>query len=190
MAVDWNKFKDNIKSYLSKQEAKSSDDAADFFADEYHNFALTAETILSNTITGGLNKDLLSIAFKDAFKKMYESDKDLGLEPYTIIATAIVAYWLTAQFTPTPLHPPATTPTTGITLLFTGLPTPLDIAIETALKAGYKSSTTDDAVDKVASALELAFKTHLLLISGVYNGTMLVGTVVTPVPPVPWIGLK
>ena len=188
MAADWTTFKSNVKDFMMNDKNKTSSTLADKISTEYDNAILKSTTINTNTIIGGNNKTLIKDAFKAAFIMMSKSPIDLELKPYTLIALSIVDYWKSIQINPNPPILPDKTATIGYTITFTGLAKPLDEGLMKAFKSGKDLKTPEQGIDIVLENLVIAFSTHMLLISGTYDG-LLPTDPPSPGTPIPWTGL-
>lgn len=184
MSVDWSGFKSNMTEYFKNNGAKDASECAKKLATEYENAIKTAVTKTGNKILKTGNFIILENGFKLAFETMLKSPINLKLLPYTILASSIVAYWIPVSLNPLPPVPPTISPTTGFTLNFFGLPTPLDKGLQKAFNSGF-----ENPVEVVVDNLILCLKVHMSTISGVYNG--LIPAVPNPVPssPIPFVGL-
>ena len=189
MAADWTTFKTNMKRYMLTYQAKSASDYATKIANEYDSAVMQATLLNGNTLTRGNKKALIEDAFKTAFNLMFQSYTDLGLKPYTTIATAIILYWRGMQINPIPPIPPTVQPSTGFTITFFGLPSPLDEGLRKAFNSGMNITDSNKAIDTVLTNLVTAFSTHMKLISGVYNGLIPSTNGLIAYPPINWTGI-
>lgn len=188
--VNWASFQTNIINFLSNQESSNSmSDTADFFASEYDFAMQTATTLLGNTVTGGTNKSALKSAFETAYTMQLNSPTTLSIAPYTIIAGGVVAYWVGAQFSAAPPHPPCVSPTVGITLLIPGLPVPLNAALMGAFNIGLTIPEVTAAASTIAGLLVTAFTAHLMTMTGLFTGLIPSSAGPVPGPPIPWVGV-
>lgn len=187
MAADWDTFKSNMKDFMVNMKATDINNSADKISTEYDKAVSTATTVNKNKITGG-DKSLIKSAFETSMNLIIKSPIDLGIKPYTIMASGIIGYWKNVKINPLPPVPPDISATTGFTINFFGLPVPLDQGLQKALNSGIDITDLNEAVDLVLTNLVLAFSTHMKLISGVYNG-MIAGPPPIAGPPIPFTGI-
>ena len=184
MSANWDSFKTNMVEYFKSCSSTGPQDSATKLATEYDNAVKTATTLTGNQIIKTGNKQILENGFKLAFETMLNSPLDLVLKPYTLLAASVVGYWLNVSLNPLPPVPPTIQPTTGFTISFFGLPTPLDIGLQKAFNSGF-----DNPIEVVVDNLITCLKAHLGTISGVYNGLIPATPTPVPSPPIPFVGL-
>jgi hypothetical protein len=178
-------FKSLLKPYWESNSIKDLDDAADKIATAYDlsNVGDT-QTIFGSKLIKG-NKDILktclSIGMQVNFASKYVTKENEVPPGFTIMATGFCLYWLRSTFTPLPTMPPMIAPTTGVTVLFPGYPGTTKVSLDYLLKNAFDNTEIDNVLD----ALSTALVTHLLSVAGIYSGTIIVGTVPSPMI-LPW----
>ena len=101
-------------------------------------------------------------------------------------ATETVSYWAAVQWNPLPPPPHYVSPTTGVTVLSGGTPSPLDVGLWGAFNNPPSPTPMGNII---CGKLIAAFTTHLLTVSGLYNGLIPAAPSPVPGPPFPWVGV-
>jgi hypothetical protein len=195
--INWPGLQLKISDFIANQKSQSTLETATFFGTEYHNTVLTGTTMFGNNIVTPGDPNILINAFKSAFDMQLNSQIDLGIVPYTVIAGAIVTYWTSVKFNSLPPAPPTILPNPAFAipplqvcqLLVPGLPVPLNTLLMTAFKSGIAAPNPIAAGVLVSTAIILAFTTHITTISGIYNGLIPAVPSPIPSPPIPWVGV-
>jgi len=182
-------FQPSMTAFLAANNSASAEIAAQTIATLYHTDAqLISPTLVPGSLPltlpgpGGIQAGFLA-SFNAAF-----NIKE-GVIPDTIwmpAASSIITYWTGVQFAPMPPAPGGLLGTTN-TVLFPGEPSSLASSISAAFKAGQPAITSIDGASLVASALNIAFVSHLAQVSGIWIGT---APGAPPIPYIfPWVGL-
>jgi|694.fasta_scaffold05388_5 hypothetical protein len=175
-------FKSLLKSYWESNSTTDFDDAAEKIATAYHlsNIGSTQTFFGARLINGDKDtlKSFLSLGMKVNFLLKFKS-KDVT-PGFKLMSLGFCLYWSSAVFSPVPPLPPIIAPTTGVKVIFPGVP----LGLDKGLKESFDNTTIDATLDSLSTVLKL----HLLTISGIYAGTTLVGTVPTPMV-LPWTSL-
>lgn len=171
--IDWNLFKNNLKSYFNKNKAsvfRSLDflKVATKISDEYERAVKSGGDLIYKNSVGVYNKLALQTAFVTAFKKGMEAadPKKVSAIFGVGLSTGLIGFWTGAQLEYTFL-PPGTTSIISNNVTFSGVFAP---TIKMA-----NSTNEDEFIDNMIDF----FKNHLQTVSGV---TM---AVVPSTPPVP-----
>jgi len=178
-------FKSTLLPYWRSWSINDLDDAADKIATAYElsNVADSGPLFGAKLIKGDKDKlkQFLSLGLKTNFYLKLSSQD--SVEPgFTLMATGFCLYWVQSTFTPMPPMPPMIAPTTGVQVLFPGLPKPLD----KALKDTFKHKEPEQSLTDFANALVV----HLMTIAGTYSGLFYPPGSPSPVPLVlPWAGI-
>lgn len=178
-------FKSTLLPYWRSWSINDLDDAADKIATAYElsNIADSGPFFGAKLIKGDKDKlkQFLSLGLKTNF--YLKSVSQDSIEPgFTLMATGFCLYWVQSTFTPMPPMPPMIAPTTGVQVLFPGLPKPLD----KALKDTFKHKEPEQSLTDFGNALVL----HLLTLAGTYSGLFYPPASPSPVPLVlPWTGV-
>jgi hypothetical protein len=177
-------FKSLLRPYWQSFSINDLDDAADKIATAYDlsNIGNSAPFFGAKLIRGDKDtlKSFLSFGLKLNFN-LKEKLPDPSVEPgFTLMATGFCLYWVSSTFSPVPPMPPMFAPTTGVQVLFPGIP----IGLDKALKEAFNNTDIEIVLSAFANALVL----HQLTIAGTYAG--LSPGVPSPIPLVlPWTGL-
>lgn len=132
------------------------------------------------------NKDRIDCVNKiaDSYKKAADKGSD---EAYDKIAKAVIDYWMstaTKPFQPGPPIPPCMIPTPGTYIpIYYGSQKRLAANLKRALNSGKYfeyPQTIQPATNVVASALAVAFATHLIELKFIYMGQIYVGVSTAP----------
>lgn len=188
MAILWPTFQATVAPYLDAPIEKTESDTAKIIADAYGVAVSTAmitlipgSSIISAPPTTGIENAIL-----DTFSEIKDSEGPPTPPMFLKWATETVNYWATVTWTPIPPPPGYVSPTTGVTVLTGGTPSPLDVG----LWAAFNNPPAPTPMGNIICAkLITAFTTHLLTVNGLYNG--LIPAVPSPIPgpPFPWVGL-
>ena len=176
MAAIWPAFQSQLTAYLVSNKAKSEAETAKKIGQLYHQAVKTAMPIL---VPGAMPQGGSATIIANGFKASFKLGKALGKLPnnpgiWAPAGAAVVTYWTGKMFTPVP--PP--TWVSGVNnVLVPGVP-PIPL-IYSAMQAKTAAG--------VASGLVGAFTTHLLSVSGLFNGPN-AASAGAPVP-FPWVGV-
>ena len=129
-------FKSLLRPYWQSFSINDLDDAADKIATAYDlsNIGNSAPFFGAKLIRGDKDtlKSFLSFGLKLNFN-LKEKLPDPSVEPgFTLMATGFCLYWVSSTFSPVPPMPPMFAPTTGVQVLFPGIPIGLDKALKEA----------------------------------------------------------
>jgi len=178
-------FKSLLRPYWNTWSVNNLDDAADKISKAYHlsNIGDTAPFFGAKLIKGDKEtlKKFLSSGLKLNFR-LTQKLPDPFVEPgFTLMANGFCLYWINSRFIPIPPMPPMIAPTSGVQVLFPGVP----FGFDKALKKVFNDLTD---VDDTLTAFTNALIAHQLTVAGTYSG--LVPAIPSPIPLVlPWVGL-
>ena len=175
-------FKSLLKPYWESNSVNDFDDAAEKIATAYHlsNIGNTQTFFGAKLINGDKDtlQKFLSIGMTVNF---ILKNKSNDITPgFRLMSLGFCLYWASAVFSPVPPLPPIIVSTFGVKIIFPGIP----VGLDKGLKEAFDNTTIDSTLDSLCIALKL----HLLTISGIYGGTVFVGTVPTPMI-LPWTSL-
>jgi hypothetical protein len=182
-------FQPAVIAFLEVGASESLTVTSQAIAAAYH---LNAQLVMPTLIPGSLPLTLpgpigIGVGLEASFKLAQAISS--GPPPSSVwlpAASAVIAYWTGAQFSPMP-PPPGGLLGINNTVLFPGIPNTLAEDLGTAFKAGQPAQSAQEGAVLVASALSSAFQKHLLTISGLWTGT---APGLPPIPfAFPWIGL-
>lgn len=175
-------FKSLLRPYWNTWSVNNLDDAADKIATAYDlaNMGSTGPFFGAKLIKGDKEnlKKFLSAGLNVNFGLQVKPD---GVIPgFTLMATGFCMYWVGSTFTPLPPMPPMVAPTTGVQVLFPGVP----VGFDEELKKTFDNTSVEEALSAFANSLIK----HQLTVLGTYSG--LVPSVPSPIPLVlPWASL-
>jgi hypothetical protein len=188
MAVLWPGFQATVAPYLDAPIEKTESDTAKIIADAYGVAVATAmislipgSTIISAPPTTGIENAIL-----DTFNQIKDSEGPPTPLMFLGWATETVSYWAAVQWNPLPPPPGYVSPTSGVTVLTGGTPSPLDVGLWTAFN-NPPAPTPMGSI--ICGKLISAFTTHLLTVNGLYNGLIPAAPSPVPGPPFPWVGV-
>ncbi len=176
MPAAWPAFQSGLTAYLTSKSAKKEADTAKKIASLYHASVKTAMPIL---VPGAMLTVASPKPIESGFTASFKLGKALGGVPsnpgiWMPAAAGIVTYWTGKLFSPVP--PP--TWISGVNnVLVPGVPPAPQIF--SAMKAQTPAG--------VAAGLVAAFSTHLLSVSGLFNGPN-AASMGAPIP-FPWVGI-
>lgn len=199
MPANWGTFISSVTSYLQAGNSPTELATAQFIASSYAIAVATSTTLISSApMTTPINVASITSGFDASFQ--LNKAVGTGVVPpsnWMPAAGAIVSAWGTMIPAPMPPMPPCVAPLAGHIITFPGDPTSLSVALQGAFSA--------QTAPAVASALALAFQTHLATIAGNYFGlwpnpsAAATGVPLTPFPwvapaigppaPIPWVGI-
>jgi hypothetical protein len=190
MPIVWSTFQLPVSQFLDTAVPKSERDTARFIANQYVNTVRTAgitlipgSTIISTPPATEIENGIFQAL--DLMKSSSPSPPNPTM--FLPWANATLSFWRAVVWSPIPPPPGYISPTTGVTTLFSGTPSPLDIELWNAFN---NTPANVPLGNVVCSKLITAFTNHLLTVSGIYNG--LVPAVPSPIPgpPFPWVGIS
>ena len=127
-------FKSLLRPYWNTWSVNNLSTAANRIATAYDlaNIGESGPFFGAKLIKG--NKNILQQFLSNGLILNYSLTTELPppfVEPgFTLMATGFCMYWVSSAFTPLPPMPPMIAPTTGVTVLFPGVPIGLDKAIK------------------------------------------------------------
>lgn len=177
-------FKSLLRPYWQSWSVNDLDDAADKIATAYElaNIGDTAPFFGAKLLKG--DKETLKKFLSSGLKLNFTVTAKLpspSVEPgFTLMATGFCLYWLGSTFSPVPPMPPMISPTTGVQVLFPGVP----VGFDKALKEVFNNTDVEGSLSAFVNALIA----HQLTVAGIYSG--LAPGVPSPIPLVlPWTSL-
>ena len=177
-------FKSLLRPYWNTWSVNDLDDAADKIATAYELSKIgdTAPFFGAKLIKG--DKETLKTFLAQGLKLNFTVTQKLpdpSVEPgFTLIATGFCLYWITSTFSPVPPMPPMFAPTTGVQVLFPGVP----VGFDKTLKEVFNNTDVEGALTSFANSLIA----HQLTVAGIYSG--LAPAAPSPIPLVlPWTTL-
>jgi len=188
MAVQWPTFQSTVAPWLDSTVEKTESDTAGIIADAYGIAIKSAmitvipgSTIISTPPTTGIENAIL-----DTFNQIKDSEKPPTPPMFLSWAAETVLFWQSVQWSPLPPPPGYVSPTSGVTVLTGGTPSPLDVGLYNAFNHPAANVPMGNVI---CGKLISAFTNHLLTVQGLYNG--LIPSVPSPIPgpPFPWVGL-
>jgi hypothetical protein len=171
--INWNKFQSDLESYFTRHQAKSESDMAKYIADLYDRYVKFGKEQYGNSILSSDKTILERFIYLGLLNARSGQPLRKTSERFS---QGILLYWGKVKMQ-TLVPPPTAVQSVSNVITLPGIP--LNIPI---------SNTFDKKL--LAKNLTLAFKTHLLTVTGVNTGLVPVpggGTVPTPFP---WIGIK
>jgi hypothetical protein len=184
-------LKSYLTPYFSSKSVKDVSEAADMLANAYElsNIGDTAPYFGAKLIRGDKQtlKTFIELGMRVNYSLSSISDDEDTVEPgFTLMALGFCLYWINSTFSPLPPMPPMFAPTTGVQVLFPGLPKPLDKELKKAIRNRSKESDANAAISEFANALIK----HQLTVAGIYSGLFYPPGSPTPVPLVlPWTSM-
>ena len=184
-------LKSYLTPYFSSKSVKDVSEAADMLANAYElsNIGDTAPYFGAKLIRGDKQtlKTFIELGMRVNYSLSSISDDEDTVEPgFTLMALGFCLYWINSTFSPLPPMPPMFAPTTGVQVLFPGLPKPLDKELKKAIRNRSKESDATAAISEFANALIK----HQLTVAGIYSGLFYPPGSPTPVPLVlPWVSM-
>lgn len=177
-------FKSLLRPYWNTWSVNDLDDAADKIATAYDlsNIGDSAPFFGAKLLKGDKEtlKTFLSSGLKLNFSLTAKVPPPLVEPGFTLMATGFCLYWIASNFSPVPPMPPMFAPTTGVQVLFPGVP----IGFDKTLKEVFNNTDVEAALSSLANALVA----HQLTVAGIYSG--LIPSVPSPLPLVlPWVAL-
>jgi hypothetical protein len=187
MAALWSVFQATVVPYLDTPIKKTEVDTAKVIADAYGVAVATAmislipqSTIISAPSTIGIENAIL-----DTFNQIKDSEGTPTPIMFLGWAAETVKYWAGVNWAPIP-PPGYISPTTGVTVLTGGTPSPLNVGLWNAFNNPPNSIPMGNII---CAKLITAFTTHLLTVNGLYNGLIPAAPSPIPGPPFPWVGV-
>ena len=188
MAVLWPTFQSTVAPQLDNAVDKEHSDTAGIIADAYGTavkqamiMLIPGSMIISAPPTTGIENAILN-----ALDQIKDSENSPTPAMFATWAAETVLFWQSVQWSPMPPPPPYVSPTSGVTVLTGGTPSPLD----TMLYNAFTHPPANIPMGNIICAkLILAFTTHLLTVQGLYNGLIPSPAGPIPGPPFPWVGL-
>ena len=176
MAAIWPSFQSQLVSYLTSNKARSEAETAKKIGQLYHQAVKTAMPIM---VPGAMPQGGSGTIIAKGFEASFKLGKALGKIPsnpgiWSPAGLAVVTYWTGKMFTPIP---PPTWISGANNVLVPGVPPIPQI---------YGAMKAQTAVG-VASGLVGAFSTHLLSVTGIFNGPNATSAG-APIP-FPWVGV-
>ena len=188
MAVLWPTFQAEVSTWLDTTSERDEMDTANKIAGAYHSAVQTAMITLvpGSTIITTPPPNAMATAIYNTFNQIKQSERVSNPQQFLGWANSIVAFWQAVQWNPIPPPLGYISPTTGHTVISGGTPTPLNIGLWNA----FNNVPSQVPMGNVISTkLISAFTTHLLTITGVYNGIIPAVPSPVPGPPFPWVGV-
>jgi hypothetical protein len=189
MALLWPAFQTTVATFLDTPVAKTESNTANVIATAYGVAVRPAmisvipgSNIISTPSTSGIESAIL-----DTFNQIKNSEGPPTPPMFLGWANATVAFWSGVQWNPLPPPIGYVAPTTGVTVLSGGTPTPLDIGLWNAFNNPPSPTPMGNII---CGKLIAAFTSHLLTVNGIYNG-LIPAPPAPPVPgpPFPWLGV-
>ena len=178
--VNWEVFKDKLKKFNDNKDSKSLEESAIFYATLYYNSIVDSTLTIGNKyIPNPSSISILENGFISFFTTNINLTVPISINNTLSLANAIVTFWKSQGFEPTPPHPPTTSPTTGVKIEYWGEAN----ILAAELLNSFQSMKSELFVNSFIAAL----KNHLLLVNGNYYG-LVPGSPPTPMV-VPWIGV-
>jgi len=167
-------------------ENTTVEDLAEELAKEIVNFhanLLAGPPSAGANITSGLVADGIESALLADMKALEAKESAVPPLPTDFLgtATAITTGLLGIVINPAIPALPAVVPTTGYSVLFSGVPITLATAIAGAMIGPLPTAT--------ATLLVAGLTVNALTVTGLYVGNMPSATGLMPAPPIPWVGL-
>ena len=190
MPVLFPSFASAVAPYLDAPIEKTEVDTAKIIADSYGVSVASAMITLipGSTIISAPPTKPIEDAILDTFNQIKDSEGPPTPPMFLKWATEIVKYWDAVTWTPIPPPLGYVLPTTGVTVLTGGTPSPLDVG----LWAAFNNPPAPTPMGSIiCGKLILAFTKHLLTVNGLYNG-LIPAPPAPPIPgpPFPWVGVS
>lgn len=174
MAINWNTFKENTKTYFSSYIANDSDKAAEHITLQYDIAIIGGGDLLYKNPIAKKNKELLENMIRLSFKFGYQTQTGI-YNSLDMIANGLVGYW--AGATLAPFNPPPSS--IGIVQ---------NVVINPGIAKGIVTPNTTSFDTWLDMFITMA-RVHLLSISGIT--VALISSPTGPIPtPFPWQGYK
>ena len=189
MAVIWPTFTSTVAPWLDAPIEKTHADTAKVIADAYGVSVASGMITLipGSAIISAPPTKPIEDAILDTFNQIKDSEGPPTPPMFLKWATETVKYWAAVTWTPMPPPPGYVSPTSGVTVLTGGTPSPLDVG----LWAAFNNPPAPTPMGSIiCGKLVSAFTTHLLTVNGVYNGLIPAAPSPIPGPPFPWVGVS
>jgi hypothetical protein len=187
MPANWGSFINTVAPFLDQSTPKTERDTAKIISNSYK-LAISSATISNipgSTIITTPPPIQMENTILETFDKTKESGKKTIPPYYTNWANSISSFWLQTQWSPFP-PPGYVSPTVGVTTQFSGDINGLSIGLYNAFN---NPPSPVPIGNLICTKLITAFQTHLITVTGLYNG--LIPTPTGPIvgPPFPWLGI-
>jgi len=188
MAIQWNIFQSAVAPWLDTAVEKEHADTAGIIADAY---GIAIKQAVISLIPGSMITSTppttgIENAILNALDQIKDSENSPTPAMFATWAAETVLFWQSVQWSPMPPAPGYISPTSGVTVLTGGTPSPLDMGLYNAFD---HSPSNDPMGDTVCGKLIEAFANHLLTVQGLYNGIIPSPAGPIPGPPFLWVGV-
>lgn len=176
MPIDWNTFKQTLRSYFDGKTSQSENETAKFLATQYTTAILQGGDVIAGNVV--IVQQPMTLALESAFNNAFSQAKqttDIQQSPFifgSAISQGLITFWTGAQLSPLIPPPGSISVVPPNTVVVAGAPI-------LRLEVGYDIDFTNSLVS--------FFQQHLQTLSGITIA--LIPATPSPIPtPFPWTG--